>query len=159
MSITDILGLAGNAATGGVLGILGSVGTGIVSIFQSKTQFKHDETMATFRIEEVRVNAEAQSKMSADQLKATIEKGSSDAFAASQVSLQSASFMVNFFREILTVILIIFTLWFYNKASQEIQDFILRSYVIAGTTAISFWFGSRQLENFIPSKNYTPSKK
>ena len=51
------------AGTGGILGAVSAIGTGVVSIFQSKAQFAHDEAMAVHNLELTRVQGELAQKI------------------------------------------------------------------------------------------------
>ncbi len=154
----DIVSLLGNAASGGILGCLGSIGTGIVSIFQQKAQFSHDEAMGALELQRIAAQSDAQAKLSADQLKVTIEQGANQAFVASQSAANInnlppfAAGVLALWRPTLTAALIGYSFWMFPRVSTDMQQHITEAYVMAGTTSIAWWFGSRQMEKFSPGK-------
>jgi len=158
--VQTILGTAANAASGGILGLVGSIGTGIVSIFQAKNQYKHDEAMAALELQRIAAASDAQSKLSAEQLKLTQEQGANASFEASQVAAGSLASNVpswiagilSLWRPTLTAGLTIFVAEIYPGCAPDMRDFIIRATVTAWTAAIMWWFGSRQMLQFVPSK-------
>jgi hypothetical protein len=155
----DFLNLIGNAASGGLLGLLGSVSTGIVSLFQAKNQYAHDEAMGKLELDRIAAQSDAQAKLSAEQLKVTMEQGANSAFVASQVSGAAINNVppiiagiLALWRPFLTAGLIVYSLYLYPSADAETQKFIADSYVTAGSAAVLWWFGSRQLQRMAPGK-------
>ncbi len=154
----DLVSLLGNAASGGILGCLGSLGTGIVSIFQQKAQFAHDEAMGALELQRLAAQSDAQARLSADQLKVTVEQGANAAFVASQAAANinnvpaAVAGLLALWRPGLTAGLVAYSLWMFPRVGADMQQHITEAYVMAGTTSIAWWFGSRQMEKFAPGK-------
>jgi hypothetical protein len=156
----NLLDLATNAASGGVLGLLGSAITGGISLFQAKNQFKHDEAMGDLELKRIAAQSDAQSKLSADQLKVVMEQGANTAFTASQVggnpSMSNVppviAGILALWRPLLTAVLIAYSLYVYPTSEPATQTFIVQSYVTSGSAAVLWWFGSRQLQRMAPGK-------
>ena len=156
----NLLDVIGNAASGGILGLLGSGITGVISLFQAKSQFAHDEAMADLELRRIAANSDAQAKLSADQLKVITEQGANTSFQASQVggnpSLANVppfiAGILALWRPFLTAALIAYSLYVYPTSDQATQTFIVQSYVTAGSAAVLWWFGSRQLQRMAPGK-------
>lgn len=160
----DIATLLGNAASGGILGALGSVASGIVSIFQQKAQFAHDEAMGALALQQIGAQSDANAKLSAEQLKIVTEQGANQAFVASQSAATFtgaspfAQDLLALWRPILTAGLIAYSFWMFPRVAPEVQTQITQAYVMAGTTAIAWWFGSRQIEKGFPAKKPAAAK-
>ena len=155
----SLLDLVGNAATGGVLGILGTIGGGVISIFQARNQFKHDEAMADLNLRMIAAQSDAASKLSADQLKTMTEQQAGQAFVSSQMGAAPAANtpavilgILSLWRPLLTALLIGLTVWYYPDASADMKSFIIQAMVTCCVTAVTWWFGSRQIEKYLASK-------
>jgi hypothetical protein len=156
MSFVDVIG---NAASGGLLGLVGSISTSVVSIFQQKNQQAHEVAMGELELKRISAQSDAQSKLSADQLKVTIEQGANNAFTASQVAgssinnvPSSIAGILALWRPILTAALLAYSLYVYPTSDAATQTFIVQSYVTAGSAAVLWWFGSRQMQRLAPGK-------
>ena len=156
----QLLGLGANAATGGILGILGSCIAGIVSIFQAKAQFAHDEKMADLNLQLIKANSEASSKVAADQLAALQEKYSGESFTASQIAgnqfanvwrwVQSALAMV---RPVLTGAAVWITWYMYtHEVDADTRKAIVASVLALTGLSWGWWFGDRQISKMAASK-------
>ncbi len=162
MSITDFIS---NAASGGILGLLGSGITGVISLFQAKGQYAHEQAMGELELRRIAAQSDAQSKLSADQLRVTIEQGADASFKASQVAASAVNNLppmlaglLALWRPILTAGLILYSLYVYPTATAEMRQYIVESYVTAGSAAVLWWFGSRQLLRMSPGTSQ-PSRK
>ena len=151
--------MAGNLASGGLLGLVGSLLTGIVSIFQARSQFQHDEQMAEINLKLIAANSVAAAQVSADQLRNTVEQMAGQAFTASQVAGTAAANtppfiagLLSLWRPALTAGLIGFAVYVYPTASEDMKAYIVRTYIEVGGAAVLWWFGSRQMEKAFPSK-------
>ena len=156
MSILDVVS---NAASGGVLGLLGSLFSGVVSIFQQKGQFSHDEAMAQINLQAIAAQSAAAKELSAEQLKITQETQAGQAFTASQaganINASTPPFIAGItalWRPTLTAGLILFAIYMFPKSSADVQAIIVSTYIQAGAAATLWWFGSRQMEKFMPAK-------
>lgn len=156
MSITELIG---NAASGGILGFLGSISTGIVSIFQQKSQYAHEQAMGELELKRISAQSDAQSKLSADQLKAAMEQGANEAFKVSQISGNTFNTLpppiagaLALWRPALTAALIVYSLYVYPACDAATKTFIVQSYVTAGSAAVLWWFGSRQMQRLAPGR-------
>lgn len=157
---SSLLGLGANAATGGLLGLLGSCATGIVGIFQARTQFEHEEKMADFELKRITLNTEAARQLAADQLNALVEKNSGDAFTASQIAGNSfnnipgwASGILSLFRPALTA----FSAWLVLYCYTHDVDLESRRAIVASALALNgmawgWWFGDRQISKMSASR-------
>ena len=156
----NLLDFVGNAASGGLLGLLGSGITGVISLFQAKNQFAHDQAMGELELKRIAAQSDAQSKLSADQLKVIAEQGANASFQASQVggnpSMSNVPSVIAgilaLWRPLLTAVLIAYSLYVYPTSDAATQTFIVQSYVTAGSAAVLWWFGSRQLQRMAPGK-------
>ena len=163
--ITDILGAGANAASGGLLGALGAIGSGIVSIFTAKAQFAHDEAMAKAEIDRIKANSDAQSRLSADQLKIVTEQGADTAFNTAQIAASNmtnvwpiVASVVALVRPAILLYLALVTQRYYETATPEEQAFIIRAMVELFSMAVSFYFGSRHMQKFIPTQKASAAK-
>ena len=159
----SLLDLVGNAATGGVLGLVGSLGAGVVSLFQAKSQFAHDEAMGELNLKLIAAQSDAASRVSADALKTMTEQQAGQAFTASQMACASVNAppgpriagILSLWRPVLTASLMGMTVWYYQTASAEMRAWITQAMVTATFTAVSWWFGSRQMEKAFAGKTST----
>ena len=166
MSI-DLGAIIGNVASGGILGLVGSIGTGIVSIYQAKNQYAHDEKMAALEMQRIGAQSDADAKKSADQLKLELEQGADKSFQASQLAASSINNLsptvagiLALWRPILTAGLTAFSVWqwFSPQSDAGTKAFITQVSVQSWSMAIAWWFGSRQMLQFVPSKTQPPTK-
>jgi len=156
----SILDLVGNAASGGILGVVGSVFTGVVSLFQAKNQFAHDEAMADLEIKRIAANSEAQKQLSADQLKIVTEQGAVTAFQSSQVAASSINNvppiiagLLSLWRPVLTALLLGLTYYFYFSEQGATRDSIAEAICNLAGLSVAWWFGSRQMQHLAPAKH------
>jgi hypothetical protein len=116
--------------------------------------------MGDLELKRIAANSDAQSKLSADQLKVVMEQGANTAFTASQVGGNPSmgnvppfiAGILALWRPLLTAVLIAYSLYVYPTSDQATQTFIVQSYVTAGSAAVLWWFGSRQLQRMAPGK-------
>jgi len=156
----DLGAIIGNVASGGILGLVGSIGTGIVSIFQAKNQYAHDERMAALEMQRIGAQSDADAKKSADQLKLELEEGADKSFQASQLAASAINNvppviagLLALWRPILTAALTVFAGCLYPHSDGPTQIFITQVAVQSWSAAIMWWFGSRQMLQFVPAKN------
>src|SRR5581483_2072971 len=138
----DLGAIIGNVASGGILGLVGSIRTGIVSIFQAKNQYAHDERMAALEMQRIGAQSDADAKKSADQLKLELEEGADKSFQASQLAASA----INNVPPVIAGCL-------YPHSDGPTQIFITQVAVQSWSAAIMWWFGSRQMLQFVPAKN------
>jgi hypothetical protein len=144
-----------NAGSGGLLGLLGSVGNGVISLFQAKNQFRHDEAMADANLKLVQLQGDIASKVAENQFKTMLEQQAGEAFTASQTGANNPTVpwidgAIKLWRPVLTSFLIGLTCYFYTEATPELRDFITRAVVSLTGMAVAWWWGNRQLEKFRP---------
>lgn len=157
---SQLLGLGANAATGGLLGLLGSVASGFVSIFQARTQFKHEEAMADLELKRIAANSEAQRQLSADQLKALESKNEGEAFTASQMAGNSFNNLPAWGAGILAAVRPVLTIaaglmvWFCytHDVDPETKKMIVASVLAVSGMAWGWWFGDRQISKMSASR-------
>ena len=157
--ISEILGLGANIGSGGLLGALGAIGSGVVSIFTAKAQFAHDEAMARAEIERIKATSDAQSKLSADQLRITVEQGADTAFNSAQIAAGNMTNVWSFVASLVALVrpaillyLALVTQRYYETATEEEKAFIIRAMVELFSMGVSFYFGSRHMQKFIPAR-------
>lgn len=150
--LTDILG---NASSGGLVGLVGGLATGVLNYFKQKQEH-------SFKIEEMKLGASLQAAKTAGDIALAREAGAAAAFTASQdadASITGTSTWVadlrGFTRPGLT--------WFFTFAlftiitvSAFVPDWLAEApplvsfgvTMITDTTGmmIAWWFGSRQIE-------------
>ena len=160
---STVLSALANTSSGGILGLIGSTVSGVVSVFQQKGQFTHDEAMAQINLQLVAAQSAATKELNAEQLRATIETQAGQAFTASQagaaVSASTPPLIAGItalWRPILTAGLILFAVYMFPRVTADVQALIVATYIQAGAAAVLWWFGSRQIEKFMPSKPVTP---
>ena len=155
MNIVDVLL---NAGSGGIIGALASIGTGIVSIFQSKNQFVHDEKMAAINLDLTKLQGQFAKELEEAKFKSLIESDNSTAFTASQVSANQSTIpwidgSVKLWRMFLTIFLMSMTSYFYYATQDmDMKKFIIAAIVDLTGICVGWFFGSRQMEKFIASK-------
>lgn len=157
---SQLLGLGANAATGGILGILGSGLTGIVSIFQARAQFAHDEKMADLNLQLIKANSDAASKAAADQLASTSEQNAGAAFTASQMAGNTFANLPGFFSGILSMVrptLTFISCWlvwycYTHEVDQDTRRAIIASVLTLNAMAWGWWFGDRQISKMVATK-------
>lgn len=156
----NILDAVTNVASGGVLGLVGTIGSGVVSIFQAKNQYTHDEHMADLNLKLVAAQSDAASRLSADQLKTMSEQQAGQAFTASQVAggqINNVNPVIagilSLWRPLLTSALTALSVYLYQTTTDlEMKAFIIKVSVQSWSMALAWWWGSRQIEKFVASK-------
>lgn len=156
MNVLDTILQAGS---GGVIGALASIGTGVVSIFQSKAQFAHDEMMAEANLKLTQIQGELAQKVEEAKFKTLLESDDATAFTASQTGANSASGwpfadgIVKLWRPTLTGILMALTAYFYaTNSDQQMRDYITKAITELTGLAVAWWFGSRQISQSFAAK-------
>jgi len=152
MNLADLIG---NVSTGGALGIVGSLGSGILNYFQTKQEHG-------FKIEEMKLGASLEQVKTAGELAVARESNAGQAFTASQnadASIAGASSWVSNLRGATRPLLT----WVFTFASFAIvaatvfiPDWLVEAPplltvgigMVLDMTGmmISWWFGSRQIE-------------
>ena len=61
--------------------------------------------------------------------------------------------ILSLWRPFLTAALIAYSLYVYPTSDEVTKTFIVDSYVTAGSAAVLWWFGSRQLQRMAPGKS------
>lgn len=163
--LTDILGAGVNAASGGAIGAIASIGTGIVSIFTAKAQFAHEEAMAKHELERIAANSDAQSKLSADQLKIVVNQGADESFKAAQIAAGNmtnvwpiVASIVSLVRPAILAYLGIVSHIYYLNATPDEKTFIVQAMVELFSMGVGFYFGSRSIIKMVPSKSQSASE-
>lgn len=151
----SIANLIGNISTGGILGVVGSLGSGILNYFQSKQEHG-------FKIEEMKLGASLEQVKTAGQLAVNREENAGKAFVASQkadASIQNTSSWVSNLRGatrplltwtfcLATFVVIIMSAilpeWLVD--APPLVQFGITMVVDMTAMMISWWFGSRQIE-------------
>lgn len=140
---STILGGITNAATGvasgGLLGLGGSLIQGITAYFHTKAQYSHDEEMADKQIELAKFNAGA-------TLAQTQAQVDGDAFTASQRSVVGwlASSLVSIVREAITIALL-YAAWRVYKESLDpsLKAVTAHDILELAGIAVTWHFGQR----------------
>lgn len=153
----NLLDAALNAGSGGIFGLVGSLGTGLVSLFQAKNQFAHDEKMADLNIQLLAAQSAAAERIADQNFKTLLETQAGQAFTASQVGASTPSVpwidgAIKLWRPLLTAALMALTFYFYQTGTLDLRDHITRAIVELTGMAVAWWWGSRQLEKFIAAK-------
>ncbi len=94
----DWLGVIGSVLGGGATGLFGSAVTGYANFKMQKLKNEHDREMAKIQIDSIKVEAEANAKITETQTAGAVEIAESKAFeasiAAAQKDLFDSSYMV-----------------------------------------------------------------
>jgi hypothetical protein len=147
----DILG---NVASGGVLGLLGTVTTFVMGYFQRRQE--HAQTLERERLvmERLRVQGEVDAARTAGEVAVARESGAAAAFTESvraERSLRADSRWVcdlrASVRPALTFVLILLTaiIWF-STDDVELRQYVATNVVVTAVAAVTWWFGQRQLD-------------
>lgn len=144
MSILEtILGGAENAATGGVIGLVGSFVQGISTYVNSKVQYAHEEKMADKQLA-------AQTAGDADKIAEIDSSGGWAAFTSSVASTVGsfASGVLTICREGITVYLLALSTIIYNHSSGAAQEAIGKDIICLCGMAVSWHFGQKPTLNY-----------
>ncbi len=153
--MSSLAELIGNVSTGGILGIVGGIGTGLLNYFKQKQEH-------AFKIEEMKLGASLEQVKTAGNIALAREQGAAIAFAGSQAAdaaiTGTSTWVANlrgFTRPGLTW-LFVFALFAIIAVSIFMPDWLaeappLLSFgveMVVDTTGmmIAWWFGSRQIE-------------
>ena len=161
--VTDILSNVASTATGGIAGIasglFGSLTHGIVSIWSAKIQASHEQDMGELNLKLIAAQTSAAQALNADQLKVLTLQGQDAAFIASQQagaimpgSNPTIAAINQMYRPFLCTTLLVLEYSFWGSYTPELRQFIIISNVALTSMAVSWWWGNRQLEKFLPSK-------
>lgn len=157
--IGEVLGAGANAATGGVLGLLGSIGHGVVGYFQAKSQASHELSMGELNLRLIAANTDAAQRLNADQLRASVESTAGSAFVASQQAgmvMQGThpviAGLIQLYRPFLCTGLLATEFYFWPQADAELRKFIVISTVNLSSMAVAWWWGNRQFDKFVSCK-------
>lgn len=143
----DLTSLLGNVASGGVLGLVGTLFSGVLSYFQAKQQHG-------FRMDEMQLEAQVSAAQAAGQVAVAREAGAAAAFTGSQAaeaSIGATYPWVNavraLTRPVLTLLYIVLTaIIFFTTADATMKQFVIENIVWTGSGCTVWWFGSRQLD-------------
>jgi hypothetical protein len=118
--------------------------------------------MAAHEIDKIKVNSEAQSKLSADQLKIVMEQGADTSFNTAQIAASNLSnvwpivaSVVSLVRPAILAYLGVVTHYYYLHATPEEQAFIIQAMVELFGMGVGFYFGSRTMLKMVPSRTNT----
>jgi high-affinity Fe2+/Pb2+ permease len=141
--VDTLIGGATNAATGGILGLVGNAVQGLASYFNSKAQYAHDEAMADKQLAATRVG-------DADKLAQIEQQGAWDSFKASVGSTVGsfASGVLTVAREGVTLYLLVLATVIYQQSTGDVQASIGRDIVVLAGMAVSWHFGQKPTLNF-----------
>ena len=155
MSITDLLG---NLSTGGILGAVGGIATGVLNYFKTKQEH-------SFKIEEMKLGASLQAAQTAGDIALAREKGAADAFTSSQnadAAITNTSTWVadlrGFTRPGLTWLFTFATFGIITasgfapnwlEAAPPLVAFGVTMVIDTTGMMIAWWFGSRQIEKHL----------
>ena len=134
---------AGQAATGGALGLVGNLFQGVTTYFNSKAQFVHDEAMADKQLVATRAG-------DADKLAQIESTAAGAAFAASQAGPVGAfaSGVLTVSREIITFGLLAASVLIYLRSSGADQGSVGRDVLVMTSMAVAWHFGQKPASNF-----------
>ena len=138
-----ILGAVGNAASGGLIGLVGTGIQGLATYFNSKAQFAHDEAMADKQLA-------ASKTEDADKLLQINATAEGAAFASSLASTIGtfASSVLTVCREGIAFYLLTMSTVIYLKSSGDMQDAIGKDIVVMTSMAVAWHFGQKPASNF-----------
>lgn len=159
-----------DVATGGVLGLVGSVTTGVTSYFANRQQQKHElatlelnsrvelknrefdlkqtQAEADARIGEAALAAEKEAYTeSVGMVKASYQHDSTWHESDSQL-LRVAEFVRKMTRPVLTLMLIVLVGIIYVTSDMTTQQDIAASVITLAATALSWWFADRMATGF-----------
>lgn len=148
-SIADILG---NAASGGLLGVIGTIGGEVIGFFKRKQE--HSQWL-----DKAKLQGELDAAKTAGELAVSREKGASEAFAASQVAegnLKGEHRWVTSFRAFTrpgltwTSLLASIIFGFFPPSSQMGMEVVAMLNVYTGMM-IAWWFGQRAMDRAVTS--------
>jgi hypothetical protein len=152
MNWTDILG---NVASGGVLGLLGNAVSFGLSYFKAKQEHQQAMDRAESDRKTLQLQGELAAAQTAGEMAVAREKGSADAFTASQsaeASLTGETFRwVNAARALnrpaLTWLCIGLTgLVYFHTTEPDVRSYIATNVVVMTVAVVTWWFGQRQLD-------------
>lgn len=159
--------------SGGLLGVVGSIGSNILGYFKTKQEHKQNvefrkldilaagkdhayameqmKAEAQFRANELRIDAERELSASEySALESSYKTVSS--YEGDNKLLIIAEFMRRITRPALTFILVLLTSAIYFTSVDDQQNLIARSVVAMTATVISWWFADRQIAKQIAGK-------
>lgn len=153
--MSSLAELIGNVSTGGLVGLLGGLGTGLLNYFKQKQEH-------AFKIEEMKLAASLRQVEVAGEITLAREKGAADAFANSQAAdaaiTGTSTWVANlrgFTRPGLTWLfvfalfaIIAVSIWMPDWLAEAPQLLSFGVEMVVDTTGmmIAWWFGSRQIE-------------
>lgn len=152
MDWTDILG---NVASGGVLGLLGNAVTFGLSYFKNKQEHSQKIEWAQEERKTLELQGQLAAAQTAGDMAVAREKGSADAFTASQqaeAALVGETYKwVNAVRALnrpaLTWLCVFLTaLVYFHTADRDVQSYIATNIVVMTVAVVTWWFGQRQLD-------------
>lgn len=143
----DLGSALANVASGGILGLVGTAFSGVLSYFQAKQA--HAQKM-----EEMQLEAQVSAAQAAGQVAVAREQGAAMAFTASQqaeASIGASYPWVNAIRALVRPLLTLLYLGltavvFFYASDAETKKFVIDNIVYTGTGCTVWWFGSRQLD-------------
>jgi lipopolysaccharide export LptBFGC system permease protein LptF len=159
--------------SGGVLGLIGSLGSNILSYFKSKQEHKQSvefrkldilasEKEHRYALEQIKAEAqyrnqhlqiEADRDLSVSEYSALEASYKSDtAYDGDNKLLMFAEFMRRITRPTLTFVLVFLTSAIYFTSLGEQQELIARAVVAMTAAALSWWFSDRQIAKQITGK-------
>ncbi len=159
--------------SGGLLGVVGSIGSNILGYFKAKQEHKqsievrkldivasakeHGYAMeqikaeAQYRTEQLSIEAERD--LSAAEYSALEASYKSDlAYEGDSTLLLIAEFMRRITRPVLTFFLVFLTTAIYFNSPDDQQSLIARAVVAMTATVVSWWFADRQIAKQIAGK-------
>lgn len=159
--------------SGGLLGVVGSIGSNILGYFKAKQEHKQniearklDIVAATkehgYAMEQIKAEAqyrteqlsiEAERDLSAAEYSALDASYKSDVvYEGDNTLLLIAEFMRRITRPLLTFFLVFLTTAIYFNSPDDQQSLIARSVIAMTATVISWWFADRQIAKKIGNK-------
>jgi len=152
MDWTNILG---NVASGGVLGLLGNAVTFGLSYFKNKQEHQQAMDKAESDRKTLQLQGELAAAQTAGDMALARERGSADAFTASQgaeAALTGDTYKwVNAVRALnrpaLTWLCIFLTaLVYFHTTEPDVLSYIATNVVVMTVAVVTWWFGQRQLD-------------
>lgn len=139
----------GNVASGGLLGLLGSVATQGLGIWKAREEFKQKIELGKLDIERAKIEGAIAKDKAASELEQTKEK-SFKASVEAESNLSSGYAWVAAVRSLtrptLTYLGTAVTMWIFFNVPQETRVYIAEAMVTATTGAWFYWFGTRLIE-------------
>ncbi len=155
----DIISGAADLASGGVVGLLGSVATSVVGYFRQRQdhrqrielraqehgqQFQMLQAEAKYRVEQLRVEQEGAALVAEHE--ALAESYKADVVSVGDSHLMMvAEFVRRMTRPVLTYVLLGLTGWVYTSSAGDVQEAIARGVVALTGMAVGWWFADRSI--------------